>query len=219
MDNSTYSLQKLFSVFTRPQTYLNLIYLFLTFQLGLTYFIMLITGLSLGLGLIIIWVGVLILAAVLALSWACVHFERQMAIHLLKIDIPEPPSTSVPGEPIFQRMNRYLVNPLTWKGLAYLFLKFPLGIATFVICVTLLSLSFSLILAPFLVPFWHLNFFQVRIDSFSLSLMAMVVGIFLTPLSLILLNLVADLWAKITSAMFRTGSKSSSMSAPVSQNS
>jgi hypothetical protein len=47
----------------------------------------------------------------------------------------------------------------------------------------------------------------------------MVVGIFLTPLSLILLNLVADLWAKITSAMLRAGAKISSFSAPVSQNS
>lgn len=219
MDNSTYSLQKLFAVFARPQTYLNLIYLFLTFPLGLAYFIILITGLSLGLGLIIIWVGGLILAAVLALSWACVHFERQMAIHLLNIDIPEPPSTSVPSEPIFKRIKRYMMNPLTWKGLAYLFLKFPLGIGTFVICVTLLSLSFSLLLAPFLYPFWHLNFFLVRIDSFPLSIVAMVVGIFLTPLSLILLNLVADLWAKITAVMLQAGAKISSFSAPVSQNS
>ena len=214
MDNSPYSIQKLFGIFARPQTYLNLIYLFLTFPLGLTYFIILITGVSLGFGLIIIWVGLLILTAVLAISWACVHFERLLAIHLLKVDLPQPETTSIPGEPIFHRIRRYITNPLTWKGLAYLFLKFPLGVATFVISVTLLSLSFSLLAAPFIYPFWHINFFFFRIDSFPLSLVALVVGVFLTPLSLYLLNLVAELWAKITTAMLRPAPRSTIVPTP-----
>jgi hypothetical protein len=40
-------------------------------------------------------------------------------------------------------------NPVTWKGLVYLFAKFPLGIFSFVVLITLLALSISLIAAPF----------------------------------------------------------------------
>jgi hypothetical protein len=208
MENSPYSIQKIFSIFTNPKTYLNLIYLFLSFPLGLTYFIILVTGLSLGFGLLIIWVGLLILAAVLAISWACVHFERQLAIHLLKVELPQIETTTVPGETIFHQVKRYLVNPLTWKGLAYLFLKFPLGVITFVISVTLLSLSISLLLAPFIYPFWHLNYFFVRIDSLPVALVAFVAGVFMTPLSLYFLNLLAEVWAKFTKVMLEPAAKS-----------
>jgi hypothetical protein len=41
-----------------------------------------------------------------------------------------------------------LGSPVTWKGLAYLLVKFPLGILSFVVMVTAISLSASLIAAP-----------------------------------------------------------------------
>ena len=214
MDNSPNTLEKLFGVFTKPQTYLNLIYLFLTFPLGLTYFIILITGISLGFGLMIVWVGFLILAAVFALSWALTLFERQLAIVLLRIDLPRIASTAIPGETILQQLKRYLSSSQTWKGLAYLFIKFPLGIITFVLCVTLLSLSLGLLLAPVIYPFAHINFLNLRIDNFSLSVLAAFIGVFLTPLSLYLLNFTADLWAKFTKAML---GESAQNTAPVVQ--
>jgi hypothetical protein len=201
MENSPNSLEKLFSVFGKPQTYLNLIYLFLTFPLGLTYFIILLTGLSLGFGLIVIWVGFLILAAVFALSWALTKFERQLAIVLLRVEIPQSPTLLIPGESIWQQVKRYFGNLQTWKGLAYLFIKFPLGVITFVISVTLLSLSMGLLFAPLIYPFAHMNIFYLRIDNLPLAVLCTVIGVFLTPLSLIVLNMTADLWARITKAM------------------
>ena len=201
MDNSNFSIQKLFGVFANPQTYLNLIYLFLTFPLGLAYFILLVTGVSLGFGLLIIWIGLLILAALLAISWACVHFERLLAIHLLKVNLPQQEIRSVPGETIFHRIRRYLTNPVTWKGLAYLLLKFPLGTISFVVAVTLLSISIALVFTPLVYPFWPVNIVFIRINSLPLALVAMVIGIFATPLSLHLLNLIAELWAKFTAVM------------------
>lgn len=201
MDNSPNTLEKLFGVFAKPETYLNLIYLFLTFPLGLTYFIILVTGISLGFGLMILWVGFLILAAVLALSWALILFERQLAIVLLRVDIPRVAVQSVPGESIFQQLKRYLANAQTWKGLAYLFIKFPLGVITFTLCVTLLSISLGLLLAPIMYPFVHINFYNFRIDNLPLSLLGMVAGAFLTPLSLHALNWTAELWARITASM------------------
>ena len=45
----------MFSVVVRPQTYLNIFYLLLSFPLGIAYFVFLVTGLSVGFGLLIIW--------------------------------------------------------------------------------------------------------------------------------------------------------------------
>ena len=65
-----------FGVVAEPQSYINILYLFLSFPLGIAYFVFLVTGISLGFGLAIIWVGVPILVLVLAGSWALCQLER-----------------------------------------------------------------------------------------------------------------------------------------------
>ena len=77
-----------FGVIAEPQSYINIFYLLLAFPLGIAYFMFLVTGISAGAGLIIIWVGVPILALVPAGSWAMCEFERILAVRLLKEDIP-----------------------------------------------------------------------------------------------------------------------------------
>jgi len=184
MDNSPYSIQRLFGILPihKPTWTLFTYSWHSHWDLPISSYWSQVSRWAFG--LLIIWVGLLILAAVLAISWACVHFERLLAIHLLKVEIPLIETVSLPGETIFHRVRRYLVNPATWKGLAYLFLKFPLGVATFVISVTLISVSIVLLLTPFIYPFWHMDFFFVRIDSLPLALVAFVAGMFLTPVSL-----------------------------------
>ena len=77
-----------FGVVADPQSYRNIAYLLLAFPLGTLYFVFLVTGLSLGFGLIITLIGIPILLLVLSGSWALCRFERQVAITLLNEDIP-----------------------------------------------------------------------------------------------------------------------------------
>ena len=72
-----------FGVVAEPRSYLNIVYLLLAFPLGTFYFVFLVTGLSLGFGLIITLVGIPILLLVLSGSWVLCRFERQVAITLL----------------------------------------------------------------------------------------------------------------------------------------
>ncbi len=58
--------KRFFGVIAEPQSYINIFYLLLAFPLGIAYFVFLVTGISVGASLIIIWVGVPILALVLA---------------------------------------------------------------------------------------------------------------------------------------------------------
>jgi hypothetical protein len=140
---------RFFGVIVHKQTYLNALYLLLAFPLGLFYFIFLVTGLSLGISLVIIWVGLLLLAVVFAAWYGMLVFERRMAISLLHVDIPPMARESYAGKTTWQKVKAALANPVTWKGLLYLFAKFPLGILSFVVLVTFLSLSVSLLAAPF----------------------------------------------------------------------
>ena len=48
-----------------PQSYLNISYLLLGLPLGVAYFVILVAGISIGFGLLTIWVGIPILVLVL----------------------------------------------------------------------------------------------------------------------------------------------------------
>ena len=129
-------------------TYLRIVYLLLAFPLGTTYFVLLITGLSVGVGLSIIGVGLVILALTVV-GWLFVaRFERELAIHLLGASVRP---FSLPGEALrpWPRLLKTLGEPTTWKALAYLLLEFPFGIITFTLTIVLLSISLAFIAAPF----------------------------------------------------------------------
>jgi len=140
---------KFFNVVIKAQTYLNMLYLLLSFPLGIFYFVFLVTGLSLGFGLIITLLGIPILA-VMPIAWMGLGFiERWLATLLLPVDIA-PLYKPVKGN-TWTRYKSFISNPVTWKSLLFLFLKFPLGIFSFVVIVTLTSLSLAFIASPILV--------------------------------------------------------------------
>src|SRR5262249_8875508 len=84
------------SVARDKQTYINILYLLLSFPLGLCYFVVLVTGIALGVSTLIIWIGVLILLLVMSLWWYFALFERQMAMRWLHVEIA-PMSVASPG--------------------------------------------------------------------------------------------------------------------------
>ena len=130
------------------RTYLRILYLLLAFPLGILYFTVIITGLSVGVGLVIVIVGFPILLLTLVCWLLFGRIERELAIHLLgaqvrPMSIPDPERRSA-----WQRLLRTLGDPVTWKSLVYVLLEFPFGIFSFTLAVVLLSVSLSLVLYP-----------------------------------------------------------------------
>ena len=82
-----------FQAVVNGQTYLNILYHLISFPLGLFYFIFLVTGISLGLGLLIVWIGVPLLIGVLAASRGLSAFERLLSVNMLGSDIAPRPLT------------------------------------------------------------------------------------------------------------------------------
>ena len=204
----------------QARTYANLLYLALAFPLGLAYFIFLTVGLALGFGLTIVWIGLPILALVFAGSWGMAALERQLAIHLLGAEVPpmSRPPAAVP-EPVgfWQTIGEFLANPVTWKGMAFLLLKLPLGILTFIATVTLLSLSGGLAAAPVLYPFTEItvDFYFWSPDSFAGYLLCGAIGVVLLLVSLNLLNGLAFLWKQLAAVLLGSERFAASAEPPV----
>ncbi|HEX6555628.1 MAG TPA: ATP-binding protein [Ktedonobacteraceae bacterium] len=152
--------QSLFRAAQDRQSYTNMLYLLISFPLGLAYFVFLISGIVIGLGTLVIWIGVLILILMMAAWRYIAAFERHLAIHWLHVVIP-PLSYPFPIPMTqWQRLQAQVGNSMTWKTLAYLLLKFPLGLFSFVIMIVLLVLNLvvsvvtivlGLLAAPFLI--------------------------------------------------------------------
>ena len=181
-----------FGVIRQRQTYLNIAYLLLAFPLGTFYFVFLVTGFSVGLGLLIVWIGALILPAVVFAARALGAFERQLACKVLQTDIPHRFPT-VERQGFKGRVKSAMTDSLTWTSVLYLLLKFPLGIGTFVVIVTLLSTSLGLVTAIIAAPFgpFHHKIGVWEFGTFPGAAILTMIGLFLLPISLHISNWLA----------------------------
>jgi hypothetical protein len=185
----------------RLRTYANLLYLLLAFPLGLIYFIFLTVGLTTGAGLVIVWIGIPLLALVFAGSWWLAALERQLAIHALGAEVPpmSPPPASQPAAGFWPRVGAFFSNPVTWKGMAFLVLKFPLGMVSFIAVVTMLATSAAFMLAPlawFVGGDWgfEIDFIWWTVDSLAGAMLVGALGVAFLLVSLNLLNGLALVW-------------------------
>ena len=141
-------LARFFGVVVRSQSWLNLLYLVLEFPLGLFYFVFLTTCLAVGISLLIIWVGIFVLGLTAACWWAFAAFERSLADGLLGTRLSPAPQPWRRATGTWPRIKAHFGSSATWKDLAFLFVKFPLGLLSFVVVVSLGATSLALVTAP-----------------------------------------------------------------------
>jgi len=137
-----------FGVVARPRTWLNLLFQVLAFPLGLFYFVFLVTGLSVGLGLVIIWVGIPILLIVAGAWWLFGAFERLQAKYLLGAAVSAPPRAWENVNGVWGKLKAHFGSGATWRDLLYLLAKLPLGVVSFTLLVTLGSILAWLVAFP-----------------------------------------------------------------------
>lgn len=197
------------------QTYHNLVYLLLSFVLGTGYFVFLVTGLSVGVGLTAVWVGVPILMLVAAAWWKLAAFERRMAGNLLGLSIV-PPAPRPTNVSFLRRCSTHLRDSMTWKSLLYLLAKFPLGIMSFVMCTTLLSASLSLLAVPIVYQFVDITVGPFPVDDPVRAVFFGVVGAFIGVWSLHGLNAWSRFCGSVASKLLSSPAQPSSPAEPAS---
>ena len=152
--------------------------------LGTAYFTWFVTSISLGLGLAITLIGIPILTVALASVRPLLAVERGLANALLDAKIA-PLGVAPHAEGWLARLKSYWTEATTWRGLAYLLARFPIGLATFIVAVVTFSVALYLIAAPVVAPIDALEFGFWEPDT-------VLEGLALLPLGLALL--VASGW-------------------------
>ena len=174
-----------FQVITQSKTYLSMFYLLLSFPLGIIYFVFLVTGISLGVGLSITLLGIPVLFLTLLLWRVFGDFERELTKIMLGIDIPSK-KRKLPKR-FWGKIKKILSDSYTWKSMVYLFIKFPLGIISFVLIVVFISVSLSFVALPFAFHLWTIGVIQgtfmvgqyAFMQSYWFTILTGIVGVFL----------------------------------------
>jgi len=132
----------------RRETYANLAYLLARFPLGIAYFTVLVTGLSLGVGLVPMVVGLPILAGVLALGGCIGVIEAALLTRLrgrdVSVTLADPRELSVT-----EYLKTVATTSRNYLLVAFGFASFAVGIPLFVAITVVFSIGFTLAATPF----------------------------------------------------------------------
>lgn len=124
--------------FVERRTYLAVLYSLLGLPLGIFYFCFVVTGLSLGLGLLVTLAGIPVLALTLAGCRGLAQLERTLAGSLLGASMPYVRSEEEEGS-FWSRLVQRLRSGTTWRELSFLLFRFVTGTASFTITVTVVA--------------------------------------------------------------------------------
>ncbi len=179
----------------------NLVYLLLNLPLGILYFTILVTGFSLGIGLSITLIGLPILFAMIFITYLLGDFDRLITAKLLGLQIAKPEARPSNKDSIMAILASQLKSAEFWKQFGYLILKMPLGIISFTVAVTFVSVSLALIGSPIIlnnVPDAQIMLWNgYQVTSTSQALLVSVAGIALGAISVLLVNGLASLMGSI----------------------
>ena len=143
------ALTRFFGVVARPQTWLGILFHVLAFPFGLFYFVFLVTGISVGVGLVVVWVGIPILLVVAGAWWLFGAFERLQAHYLLGATVPQAPREWEQVDGIWGKLRAHFGSGATWMDLLYLFAKLVFGTISFTLLVFAVSMVGWFLAIPF----------------------------------------------------------------------
>lgn len=173
----------------------------LSLVLGVVYFVALVAAIAVGVGTLIIWIGVPILALTMVAWRAAAGAERWRVWRMLGTEIARPSRRApqrltAPGD-LLRQLRTQAGDPASWRDLLYLFLMFPIGIAELVLVTAGFSLSIGLLVMPIAGPTGGsgISVAGAHFNSVPASIALGVLGIPVLALVLNLFVLVARLHA------------------------
>jgi signal transduction histidine kinase len=168
------------------QLALDTVYLVLALPMGILTFTWVVTGWSVGLALLITFIGLPILMVTVYASRWMAWIERRRAALVLGEpirDIYKPPASGH----FFDRVRAMFSDPSTWKDLAWHLLLLPIGIADFVVAVTAWSASLGLVSIP---AWWwampesdRMEAGPITVDSWGTAFLCLAIGIVALPIA------------------------------------
>jgi hypothetical protein len=142
-------MRRFFGVVGRAQSYRSIGYLLLGLVLACAWLTLLVTALSVALSLVVVaLLGIPLLLGTWYAVRAFANVERGLANVLLAQQLRPAPMASRHRGNVWVRLVAMSRERSRWRELAYLFVRIPVGIATFVIAVVALAVPLAVVWAP-----------------------------------------------------------------------
>jgi hypothetical protein len=142
-------LRRFFGVVADPQSYRNIAYLLLGLLLGTVWFTVLVSGVATGISLLVVaLLGIPILLGLWYLIRVFANVERGAANLLLDHHVAYLPVATTDRGNLWVRLRAMTGDRARWRELAFLLLRFPVGVATFTLAVTALATPAMVAYAP-----------------------------------------------------------------------
>jgi signal transduction histidine kinase len=126
----------------RPNPARTIVYMIVSFVFRILQFVLIVTGIAVGVGTVVVWVGFPILLATTSFIRWSADRERGWLGSMLQVPLPPVERRPVEGMALVRRWMTRLSDPTTWRDLAYLMAAFPLA------CVELGIALASVVLLP-----------------------------------------------------------------------
>ena len=159
------ALARFFAIYADPRAWGALFYMLIAFVTGIAYFTWAVTGVSLSVSLSIFIFGLpvalLFLLSVRGIAW----LEGRLVEALLGVRMPRRSLPAPTNIKLLDRIKELLKDKHTWFSLVYMFIQFVLGIAYFIVLVTVFAFALSGIAIPILQEVFHMPM-VVNYDSY-----------------------------------------------------
>jgi len=111
------------------------VFVFSGFLLGLAGFVVSVAGVSAGLGLLVVWLGLPVLAGTVLAARGLAHIQRDQLRRRHGLQAPTPVYLDAQGG-VMRRILTPLRDPQSWLDLAWAFVAFVTGLVAFVVSVS-----------------------------------------------------------------------------------
>jgi len=171
-------LSRFFGVLIDPQAYASVLFLIFSLATGIIYFTWAVTGISLSAGFIILIIGIPFFGLFLLSIAGLALVEGRIVEAMTGIRMPRRPIFYQRDLSVWEKFKCLVSSASTWKSILYMIIKLPLGIISFTVAVTMLSLSLGIIVSPFFQVWFDIPFMQFgEVEVYT--------GIWFTPVHLV----------------------------------
>ncbi|MGY1687256.1 sensor histidine kinase [Geodermatophilus sp. SYSU D00867] len=115
-------------------------YALLSLPVGIAAFVVAVTGVAVGVGTVVVWVGLAVLALTLLAARGFAALERAQLPAVLGHPVPRPAYLTPDGGRV-RRLLTPLRDPQSWLDVLHAVVRFPLAVLAFVVTVTFWALA------------------------------------------------------------------------------
>ena len=196
---------RFFGAIVDPRAYASFFYMCFSLITGVLYFTWAVTGVSLAVGLSVLIIGLPFIVTFLLSIRGIALVEGRIIEALLGVRMPSRPLFSQNHLGLWDRLKALFSDSRAWATLLYMTLQLPLGTMYFCLCISLFSVGFAFIAAPFVQFFWdmpviHIFDYVVWMPFWSFPL-TFIIGAFVVLTTLHLAKAIGQWHARYAKAL------------------